>query len=203
MKLLALGLKRFCYSLQSVKVPRDFTHLYKWLLEQSVNKYGAAIDNAIEVIYNAGSDGISRDIWLRAMKFGQNGAKINISEFEILKFQSVLLDWAVVVSNKDGTIKLTEKFSIAYSKMKRKLEPTRNLLSACLSLINESSIYSGTKLMAEALKMLPSAYFKLGEIDSCKRLLYNRGFIQSAAKQNVLSTIAKSYKLCKVTKGSR
>jgi len=85
----------------------------------------------------------------------------------------------------DGTIKLTDNFSIAYSKMKRKLEPTRNLLSACLSLINESSIYSGTKLMAEAFKMLPSAYFKLGEIDSCKRLLYNED-LDNIEKMNKL-----------------
>ena len=96
------------------------------------------------------------------MKYGTNGKQIDIPDFEVLRIQSALMDWAVI-TKEGGFVALDENFRSAIFPSKSQKRP-RMLVSACLSFIKEQN-NSGTTILAEAYKMLPEEYYHLAEFE--------------------------------------
>lgn len=189
MKLLSLGLKRFCFQLASVKVPKNMQELYIWLHKKALHKYGDVVQQAVLVIYDQG--GLNMDLWRECLRFSSKGIETNITDYELMKIESALHDWAII-KTEDDVITLDIEYKKALSSITYK--PTTNsiLLAACKSILNSKKL-DGTKIESHALNFVSKAFVNVGQKDDARKLLADRGFVQRAGRLGLLTELVKQF----------
>ena len=183
MKLFSLGLKRFCFQLACVKVPKNMRELYIWLHKKAVHKYGDIIQQAVFIIYE--QEKLNIDLWRQCMRFSFHGIETNVTEYELMKIESALNDWAIIKTDGD-VITLDVEYKKALSSIASKPITNPMLLAACKSILNNEKL-EGTKIESQAVNTISKALVTIGKKDDARKLLADRGFVQRAGKLGLLT----------------
>ena len=183
MKLLSLGLKRFCFQLACVKVPKNMRELYLWLHKKAMHKYGDIIQHAVFIIYE--QERLNKDLWRECSRYSSKGIETNITEYELMKIESALNDWAIIKTD-DDLITLDIEYRKALSSIASKPTTHSMMLAACRSILNNEKL-EGTKIESQALKTISKALVNIGKKDEARKMLADRGFVQRAGILGLLT----------------